>query len=214
VGDIYGGDVPALGLSGDVIAASFGKVAHRKLTREGIEGRQLGPRLALRYLAALLRHYEEGLWLVVLAIANSIPGLKQLATALGLVRFAEMRAASVAMCGSCRAHDVALSLLRMVSNNIGQLSVLYAEQAGLERVVFGGSFIRDHPFTIATISSAVHFFSRGRIQPFFLKHDGFVGAIGAHLAGRSIAGACERLPPRDSPLEDKQVEVAEPQEGG
>lgn len=39
-----------------------------------------GPKLLIRYLAALLRHYEEGFWLVVLFLVNSIPGIKQLAT--------------------------------------------------------------------------------------------------------------------------------------
>eukprot|EP00967_Tisochrysis_lutea_P097074 scaffold142472_cov35-Tisochrysis_lutea.AAC.3 len=89
---------------------------------------RLGPKFWLRYLRAVLRHYEEGFWLVVLVILNSIPGLKQFAKFLGIVGFAERRAASVAMCGHYRAHDVALSLLRMVSNNIGQVATLYAQQ--------------------------------------------------------------------------------------
>ena len=54
----------------------------------------------------------------------------------------------------------------------------------MQHIIFGGSFIREHPYTIATISAAVRFFGRGAIQPLFLKHDCFVGAIGAHLAGR------------------------------
>jgi pantothenate kinase len=33
----------------------------------------------------------------------------------------------------------------------------------------------------------VRFFSHGHIQPLFLKHDCFVGAIGAHLQGRPAA---------------------------
>ena len=44
------------------------------------------------------------------------------------MRFAETRAASVAMCGNYRAHDVALSLLRMVSNNIGHIGCMSAQQ--------------------------------------------------------------------------------------
>lgn len=92
---------------------------------------RLGPKFWLRYLRALLRHYEEGFWLVVLVVLTSIPGLKQLAKLLGVVSFAERRAASVAMCGNYRAHDVALSLLRMVSNNIGQVATLYAQQVRL-----------------------------------------------------------------------------------
>ena len=194
VGDIYGGDCPAIGLRGDVIAASFGKLAMRESMLRQQAGRQgasgggpSGGALWLRYLRTLLRHFEEGFWLVILAIVNSVPGLRQLAHASGLVNFGQTRAASTAMCGSCHAHDVALSLLRLVSNNIGHISCLYAEQANVPQVVFGGSFIRDHPYTIATIASALHFYSRGAVQPLFLQHDGFVGAIGAHVAGRPIA---------------------------
>mmetsp|Transcript_19971 Transcript_19971/g.65349 ORF Transcript_19971/g.65349 Transcript_19971/m.65349 type:complete len:102 (+) Transcript_19971:2-307(+) len=77
----------------------------------------------------------------------------------------------------------------MVSNNIGQIATLYAQQSGLRHIVFGGSFIREHPYTVATISAAVHYFSRGEVQPLFLKHDCFVGAIGAHLKGRESDAA-------------------------
>ena len=58
-----------------------------------------------------------------------------------------------------------------------------AQQHCLPHIIFGGSFIRDHPYTIATISSGVRFYSRGAVQALFLEHDGFVGALGAHVAG-------------------------------
>ena len=190
VGDIYGGDCPAMGLGGDVIAASMGKVAMQRA-----ETRALGPKFLLRYLGALLRHWEECFWLVVLAVVNSVPGtlMSWLST------LAAERAASAAMSGSlfygarCHAHDVALSLLRMVSNNIGHIACLHAQQHGLKQIVFGGSFLRDHPYTIATISSAVHFFGRGEVEAVFLQHDGFVGAIGAHLTGTAVGGHVERV---------------------
>ena len=178
VGDIYGGNCDAIGLNRDVIAASFGKV-----TMQREEDRAVGPMFFFRYIGALLRHYEEGFWLILLAVLNSIPGIKHFAKVVGLVRWAEQRAASVAMCGNFRAHDVALSLLRMVSNNIGHIACMCAQQYSLPHIVFGGSFIRDHPYTIATISSGVRFYSRGAVQANFLKHDGFVGAVGAHVAG-------------------------------
>ena len=178
VGDIYGGDCNAIGLKGDVIAASFGKI-----TMQREDDRAVGPMFFFRYIGALLRHYEEGFWLIVLAVLNSIPGIKHLASIVGVVRWAEQRAASVAMCGNFRAHDVALSLLRMVSNNIGHIGCMCAQQYKLPHIVFGGSFIRDHPYTIATISSGVRFYSRGAVQALFLRHDGFVGVVGAHVAG-------------------------------
>ena len=67
-----------------MIAASFGKVV--------LERR--GPMFFLRYLRALLRHYEEGFWLVVLFVLTSLPGLREVSRILGVVRFAERRAAS------------------------------------------------------------------------------------------------------------------------
>jgi len=121
-------------------------------------------------------------------VLNFLPGVRQLVSVIGLARFAEKRAASVAMCGNFRAHDVALSLLRMVSNNIGQISTMCAMQYGMRHVVFGGSFIRDHPYTIATISSGVRFYSRGQVEALFLRHDGFVGAVGAHVTGLPAEG--------------------------
>jgi len=190
VGDIYGGDCAAIGLRSDVIAASFGKVS---MQRE--DDRAIGPMLLIRWLQAVVRHYEEGFWLVLLAVLNFIPGINKLVSILGLARFAENRAASVAMCGHFRAHDVALSLLRMVSNNIGHISTMSAQQHGMKHIVFGGSFIRDHPYTIATISSGVRFYSQGAVQALFLKHDGFVGAVGAHVAGLpDEGGAAVRMP--------------------
>jgi len=199
VQDIYGGDCPSIGLDGDVIAASFGKIAMRreqKLKR--------GPMFFLRYLGALLRHYEEGFWLVILALV-AIPGIQYIFHSVPVLkrfrRFAEARAASTAMCGPYHAHDVALSLLRMVSNNIGHIGCLSAQQCGLRHIVFGGSFIRDHPYTLATISSAVHFFSGGQVRALFLKHDGFVGAIGAHIRGvPQVAGAVAQMPARTDPI--------------
>ena len=128
-------------------------------------------------------------------IFHSVPVLKRFR------RFAEARAASTAMCGPYHAHDVALSLLRMVSNNIGHIGCLSAQQCGLRHIVFGGSFIRDHPYTLATISSAVHFFSGGQVRALFLKHDGFVGAIGAHIRGvPQVAGAVAQMPARTDPI--------------
>jgi len=198
VGDVYGGDYPEIGLASDVIAASFGKVA---MQREDVHS--LGPKFLLRYLAALVRHWEECFWLVVLAVIDSLPSSLPLNLGLGwLSDLAAGRSASKSMSGNTigggfgtfhRAEDVALSLLRMVSNNIGHIACLHAQQHGLRQIVFGGSFIRDHPYTIATISSAVQFFGRGSVQALFLKHDGFVGAIGAHLSGLPMGGQCERV---------------------
>ncbi|KAI3452720.1 hypothetical protein Pfo_009396 [Paulownia fortunei] len=81
-----------------------------------------------------------------------------------------------------RAEDIARSLLRMISNNIGQIAYLNALHFGLERIFFGGFFIRGHAYTMDTISVAVNFWSKGEAKAMFLRHEGFLGALGAFLS--------------------------------
>ncbi|KAL8121264.1 pantothenate kinase 1 isoform X2 [Apium graveolens] len=81
-----------------------------------------------------------------------------------------------------RPEDVARSLLRMISNNIGQISYLNALRFGLKRIFFGGFFIRGHEFTMDTISVAVDFWSKGEAKAMFLRHEGFLGALGAYTS--------------------------------
>ncbi|MGH0189648.1 UNVERIFIED_CONTAM: hypothetical protein FKN15_037215 [Acipenser sinensis] len=77
----------------------------------------------------------------------------------------------------------AKSLLHMISNDIGQLACLYAKLHNLSRVYFGGFFIRGHPVTMHTITYSINFFTKGEVQALFLRHEGYLGAIGAFLKG-------------------------------
>uniref|UniRef100_A0A8C3G7E8 4'-phosphopantetheine phosphatase n=1 Tax=Cyclopterus lumpus TaxID=8103 RepID=A0A8C3G7E8_CYCLU len=79
--------------------------------------------------------------------------------------------------------DMAKSLLHMISNDIGQLACLYAKLHNLSRVYFGGFFIRGHPVTMHTITYSINFFTKGEVQALFLRHEGYLGAIGAFLKG-------------------------------
>ncbi|KAJ9677757.1 hypothetical protein PVL29_022630 [Vitis rotundifolia] len=81
-----------------------------------------------------------------------------------------------------RPEDISLSLLRMISYNIGQISYLNALRFGLKRIFFGGFFIRGHAYTMDTISFAVQFWSNGDAQAMFLRHEGFLGALGAFMS--------------------------------
>ncbi|KAM0873777.1 hypothetical protein ACQ4PT_037848 [Festuca glaucescens] len=81
-----------------------------------------------------------------------------------------------------RPEDISLSLLRMISYNIGQISYLNALRYGLKRILFGGFFIRGHAYTMDTISFAVHFWSKGETKAMFLRHEGFLGALGAFMS--------------------------------
>ncbi|KAD2393760.1 hypothetical protein E3N88_40737 [Mikania micrantha] len=77
--------------------------------------------------------------------------------------------------------DVARSLLRMISNNIGQIAYLNALRFGLKKIFFGGFFICGHAYTMDTISVAVDFWSKGEAKAMFLRHEGFLGALGAFM---------------------------------
>lgn len=81
-----------------------------------------------------------------------------------------------------KAADIAISLLRMISNNIGQIAYLTAVQHGLKRIYFGGFFIRNHPDTMSKISFAINYWSQGRMKAHFLTHEGYLGAVGALIA--------------------------------
>eukprot|EP00794_Sanderia_malayensis_P002842 gene2842-3287_t len=79
--------------------------------------------------------------------------------------------------------DVVKSLLHMICNDIGQISSLYAQLHGLKRLFFGGFFIRGHPLSMHSITFAVNFFSKGEQKALFLRHEGYLGAVGAFLKG-------------------------------
>ncbi|ODV92712.1 hypothetical protein CANCADRAFT_1308 [Tortispora caseinolytica NRRL Y-17796] len=77
--------------------------------------------------------------------------------------------------------DIARSLLYAVSNNIGQIAYLQAQRYGLNTIYFGGSFIRGHAQTMNTLSFAIGFWSKGDMKAYFLRHEGYLGAVGAFL---------------------------------
>lgn len=83
--------------------------------------------------------------------------------------------------GKFSPEDISKSLLYAISNNIGQIAFMNAEKYGLDRIYFGGCFIRGHAATIATLSYAIRFWSKGTKRALFLRHEGFLGAIGAWI---------------------------------
>ncbi|KAK1857468.1 hypothetical protein I4F81_000085 [Pyropia yezoensis] len=183
VGDIYGAEgYGALGLSPDVIAASFGKVTMRRDEDGRGGGGHRGVYAAALDLYRAVARAVIGtlyLWAGVLA---ALPGVGRAARAAGLdALLAAEPLANTRLARHFHAPDVALSLLRMVSYNIGQVAVLNARLLGLHHVYFGGNFVRDVPYTMHAISYAVGFWSDGDTVARFLKHDGFLGAVGAFL---------------------------------
>jgi type II pantothenate kinase len=83
--------------------------------------------------------------------------------------------------GMFKPEDISRSLLYAVSNNIGQIAYLHAEKHNLPHIYFGGSFIGGHSQTMNTLSYAIKFWSKGTKQAYFLRHEGYLGAVGAFL---------------------------------
>ncbi|KAG5297901.1 pantothenate kinase [Histoplasma ohiense] len=77
--------------------------------------------------------------------------------------------------------DMSRSLLYAISNNIGQIAYLQSEKHKIKHIYFGGSFIRGHRQTMNTLSYAIRFWSSGEKQAYFLRHEGYLGAVGAFL---------------------------------
>lgn len=71
--------------------------------------------------------------------------------------------------------------LTSTSNNIGQIAYLQSEKHQVKHIYFGGSFIRGHRQTMNTLSYAIRFWSKGEKQAYFLRHEGYLGAVGAFL---------------------------------
>ncbi|KAM0246706.1 hypothetical protein ACHAQJ_010121 [Trichoderma viride] len=82
--------------------------------------------------------------------------------------------------------DISRSLLYAVSNNIGQIAYLQSQIHDLSDIYFGGSFIRGHRQTINTLSYAIKFWSKGDKQAYFLRHEGYLGAVGAFLKRQPV----------------------------
>src|SRR5271155_3887244 len=82
---------------------------------------------------------------------------------------------------SFKVEDMSRSLLYAISNNIGQIAYLQSEKHGLQHIYFGGSFIRGHTQTMNTLSYAIKFWSKGEKQAYFLRHEGYLGSVGAFL---------------------------------
>ncbi|TVU12141.1 hypothetical protein EJB05_45770, partial [Eragrostis curvula] len=78
-----------------------------------------------------------------------------------------------------KSEDLASSLLNAFTYNIAQIAFLVASLLGLQRVVFGGSFLCGHKSTMENISYAINAWSNNQIEVVFLRHEGYLGAIGA-----------------------------------
>ncbi|CAL9090342.1 unnamed protein product [Musa acuminata var. zebrina] len=98
--------------------------------------------------------------------------------------------------------DLATTLLSAFTYNIAQVAFLVAALLGFNRVFFGGSYIRGHPSTMDNISYAISYWSKGQMQATFLRHEGFLGALGALMSYKELG--IEDIEMVDVHLNDKE----------
>ncbi|KAM0322707.1 hypothetical protein ACHAQA_009298 [Verticillium albo-atrum] len=158
VGDIYGTDYGKIGLKSTTIASSFGKVFRMKREAEHAAEDHGGLHNGDPAAAAGQHPLDP----------ENVDG--------------EDGSGSGSGSGSpFSGGDISRSLLYAISNNIGQIAYLQSQIHNLSHIYFGGSFIRGHRQTINTLSYAIKFWSQGAKQAYFLRHEGYLGAVGAFL---------------------------------
>ncbi|KAK4192502.1 type II pantothenate kinase [Podospora australis] len=159
VGDIYGTDYGKIGLKSTTIASSFGKVFRKKRQAEN-EAEDSG---------GLHKDHHQ----------PESPGIS---TPVNEEDFdPEQHDLPHDPSRPFSSADISRSLLYAISNNIGQIAYLQSQIHELSHIYFGGSFIRGHPQTMNTLSYAIKFWSKGAKQAYFLRHEGYLGAVGAFL---------------------------------
>lgn len=161
VGDIYGTDYGKIGLKSTAIASSFGKVFRMKQEAEREAEDNGGLSNADSHHFAPRHDDPAG------SPESTTPAPKITREEAIQSRFS--------------ASDISRSLLYAVSNNIGQIAYLQSQIHNLNHIYFGGSFIRGHPQTMNTLSYAIKFWSKGQKQAYFLRHEGYLGSVGAFL---------------------------------
>ncbi|KAI4870316.1 fumble-domain-containing protein [Hypoxylon rubiginosum] len=165
VGDIYGTDYGKIGLKSTTIASSFGKVFRMKREAEN-EAEDTG---GLSNGDDQNRRQQQSSEQTNSATSGTT---QQRPSSSRASEYARSRFSSA---------DISRSLLYAISNNIGQIAYLQSQVHGLSRIYFGGSFIRGHPQTMNTLGYAIKFWSKGEKQAYFLRHEGYLGAVGAFL---------------------------------
>mmetsp|Transcript_3067 Transcript_3067/g.6143 ORF Transcript_3067/g.6143 Transcript_3067/m.6143 type:complete len:446 (+) Transcript_3067:238-1575(+) len=165
VGDIYGGDYSTVGLDANVIAASFGKLTMRgEISKASSKFEEL-------------RRAVFGLFWIFLNFLVSMPFIGEFFREnFVLKNLTQESFYKSNFKQRFHAKDLALSALRTISYNIGQIAFLNAKRFGLEAIYFGGNFIRKHPYTIASISYAVKFWSRNGMKALFFSSRWFFGS--------------------------------------
>ncbi|KAJ6264150.1 hypothetical protein Dda_0292 [Drechslerella dactyloides] len=170
VGDIYGTDYGRIGLKSTTIASTFGKVFKKSTAPPPPPPKMNGATVNGDNAADSINGDSA---------ADPVNGEESSADYDPPSQCAE--SCKHDKMKNFKAEDISRSLLYAISNNIGQISYLQAQHHNLENIYFGGSFIRGHRQTMNTLAYAIKFWSRGEKQAYFLRHEGYLGAVGAFL---------------------------------
>ncbi|XP_020819786.1 pantothenate kinase 1 isoform X2 [Phascolarctos cinereus] len=77
--------------------------------------------------------------------------------------------------------DLARATLVTITNNIGSIARMCAQNENIDRVVFVGNFLRINMVSMKLLAYAMDFWSKGQLKALFLEHEGYFGAVGALL---------------------------------
>lgn len=88
--------------------------------------------------------------------------------------------------------DLAIALLMMITNNIGQVSYLNAQVHKCSKIYFVGTFLRHNPISCRRLAFAIDFWSKGSMEALFLTHEGYFGALGTFLLS-AFGSDCDKI---------------------
>jgi len=78
-----------------------------------------------------------------------------------------------------RPEDLARSLVQMITWNIAHIARLVAAQEGVKTIIFTGSFTHNNDLSQKHFATAFRYWSNGDSKALFMRHEGYVGAMGA-----------------------------------
>ncbi|KAF2665488.1 fumble [Microthyrium microscopicum] len=182
VGDIYGADYTKIGLKSTTIASSFGKVYRTKRQAERDAEDHGGMRNGDIHDPPTEPSNNTT------HIPSTAPTPTPSTEPPPPADAGDAASRHIAF----KPEDISKSLLYAISNNIGQIAYLHAEKHNCEHIYFGGSFLGGHWQTMATLSYAIKFWSKGSKQAFFLRHEGYLGAVGAFLRRQPVHWGARR----------------------
>lgn len=67
----------------------------------------------------------------------------------------------------------------MITNNIGQLANLNAQKHDIKNIFYAGNFLRGNDIAMKALTEGTNFWSGNKTNALFLKHEGYMGALGA-----------------------------------